>query len=315
MDYLVYENGNTVHYSHKKNFGIVKRTKHGISWSEYETVLGSGLSGFGLYPDSKSVHIITQTTAGELMYVVCTKNDRRKFILQKLPDDCRIIKIFVYPVNNRLNMLYSLKCGGELLLMHCILSEYARPNTVAKLRDGDFFTAAKRVYYTIPDGSAGFSELSDEKPAYYIRIAQSCSVPYLYQGHIAFKSNGKIYFDNRELCKDSNADGIIITEYNSRLFVVWQSGGYVRYLPADSNSNRPHAVIKPPLPVNMYGIWHNDECYYFYGSHSDKELITYVNPSPLDSMPEKSPEEFLSRRMENMKYEIAELKKQLSEYI
>lgn len=311
LNYLIKENGTTVLYFHKNGDGIIRRAKRGSSWQEDECIFKDGCSGFGLYPDSNAVHIVTQTVLGELMYIISTASGRRKFILQKLPEDCNIIKIFLYPIRNRLNMLYSLKRGNDIFLMHCILTDNARQNTVAKIKDSDFFVMHNRVYYTAFDGSAGFSELADEKPAYYIRIAENSSVPYLYQGHIAFKSNEKIYFDNRALCKDPQANGVIITEYNSRLFVVWQSDGYLRYMPSDSQSGRPHAVIKPPFPANIYGIWHNDDCHYFYGNHTENELITYVNPSPFDSMPEKDPEEFLSRRMENMKKEIAELKNKL----
>lgn len=314
LNYLVNENGATALYFHKNGDGIIKRVKRGSSWQEDECVLKNACAGFGLYPDSDTVHIVTKTLLGELMYIVQNKKGRRKYILQKLPDDCSIIKIFLYPIRKRLNMLYSVKRGDRIFLMHCILTDNAKPNTVAQLRHGDFFVMSDRVYYNANDSSAGFSELSDEKPAYYIRIAQNCCVPYLYQGHIAFKSNGKIYFDNRELAKDEHADGIIITEHGSRLFVAWQSDGYLRYMPADSISNRPHAVIKPPSPAQIYGIWHDDDCHYFYGNHSDTELITYINPSPFDSMPEKAPEEFLLRRMENMKREIADLKKQLSQF-
>ena len=314
MNYLANENGTTVLYFYKSGEGILRRIKRGSSWQEDECVFGDACEGFGLYPDRDVIHIVTQTTSKELMYILLTPKGRRKFILQKLPDDCSIIKIFLYPIRKRLNMLYSVKQGNNTFLMHCILTDNAKPNTVAKIKDNDFFVMADRVYYTVPDSSAGFSELADEKPAYYIRIAQSSSVPYLYQGHIAFKSNGKIYFDNRELCRDDDAEGIIITEYNSRLFVAWQSDGYLRYMPADSKSGRPHAVIKPPCPANIYGIWHNDDCHYFYGNHTATELITYINPSPFDSMPEKSPEEFLTRRMENMKKEIAELKNKLSHF-
>ncbi|MBS7297987.1 MAG: hypothetical protein KIG65_02775 [Eubacteriales bacterium] len=313
MNYLIKENGILTHYFYKCGEGLVKRAKRGSSWQESEVILKDATCVFGIYPDDNCVHIVTQTTENELMYIINTAHRKRKFILQKLSPECNIIKLFIYSIRNRLNMLYSVKHGDDILLMHCILTDNARPNTVAKLKDGHFFVISERVYYSIPDGSCGFSELSDEKPAFYIRIAQNCSVPYLHRGHIAYQSNGKIYFDNRELCKDSDAEGVIITEYSSRLFVVWQSNGYLRYMPADSPSNRPHAVIKPPAAAELYGIWHNEECHYFYGNHTGSDLTLYVNPSPFDSLPEKSPEEFLSRRMENMKKEIDELKHQLSQ--
>lgn len=314
MDFLIHERGTLIHYFHKSGEGLMRRAKRGGSWQERECVLKNALSGFGLYSGGKTTHIVTATSDRELMYLTGSCGEYRRFILTKLPENCTVLKIFIYPIRNRLNMLYSVKVGEDIALLHCILGNNETPRTVSRLKDGDFFVSANRVYYVTPDSTAGFSELANERPTLFIRTIENSSLPYIYQGHIAFESGGRIYFDSRKLCSDDGAHGIIITEYASQLFVAWQSGGFVRYIAADSSTGRPHSIINPSRTPVLYGIWHDGELCSFYGSHSDSDLVTYINPSPFDSLPEKVPELYLCRRMENMRREISELRKKLTEY-
>lgn len=313
MDFLIEENNLTAHYFYRSGEGLCRSYARGSSWQERECILRSAEGYFGLYTDGQKVHIVAPTADGELIYLTVSGSERRRFILKKLGDDRNILKLHIYPIRGRLNMLYTVALGGEILLMHCILGNNAMPHTVSRVRTPEFFVYANRVYYAVPDGSAGFSELADEKPELYIRTASNCSVPYLCDGHIAYESGGKIYFDSRELCSDAEAQGVIITEYDGRFFVAWQSGDFVKYIPADSTAGNAHCIINPSRRAQLYAIWRAGACDYFYGSHSDSELVTYINPAPFGSHASPATDH-LRRRLEEMKIEIAELKKQLAEY-
>ena len=312
MDYLIEENNTAVHYFVRTGEGLVRQCARGGSWQPRECILRGAHDGFGLYTDGKTVHIVAATDEGELLYVTGSDKAWRRFILKKIGQDLRILTIKLYPVRGRLNMLYTVAVNDDILLMHCILGDNAKPNTVSKLLTDSFFISNLRVYYAIPDGRAGFCELADEKPELFIRIADNCGVPYIFNRHMAYISNGKIYFDSRELCCDEEAEQIIITESDARLFVAWKSRDFVRYIPADAKEAQPHCIINPAREARLYAVWRDDNLEYFYGSNSDAELVTYINPSPFGPRT-SSASDSLRRRLEDMKNEINELRRRLAE--
>lgn len=312
MDYLIEENNTAVHYFVKTGEGLMRRSARGGSWQPRECILRGAHEGFGLYTDGKTVHIVTATDAGEMIYITGDDKSWRRFILKKLGQDFHILTIKLYPVRGRLNMLYTVSVKDEILLMHCILGNNAKPNTVSKLLTDDFFISNMRVYYAMPDGRTGFCELADEKPELFIRIADNCGVPYVFGGHMAYISNGKIYFDSRELCCDEEAERLIITESDARLFAAWKSGDFVRYLPADARSAQPHCIINPAREAKLYAVWRDDNLEYFYGSNSETELVTYINPSPFGPRTNCAADS-LRRRLEDMKNEINDLRRRLAE--
>lgn len=312
MDYLIEENNTPVHYFARAGEGLMRQCARGASWQPRECILRGARDGFGLYPDGDKIHIVTVTQADEMIYLIGKERDWRRFILKKLSPDVCVLTIKLYPVRGRLNMLYSVLMNDEILLMHCILGNNAKPHTVARLESDSFFISGMRVYYAMPDGRTGFCELADEKPELFIRIADNCGVPYIFAGHMAYISEGRVYFDSRALCCDEKAEEVIITESDARLFVVWKSGDFVRYLPADSAGKKPYCIINPAREAKLYTVWRNDAIEYFYGSNSETELVTYINPTPFGPQTQCTTDS-LRRRLEDMKTEISELRRKLAE--
>lgn len=312
MEYLIKENGTLVHYFVRAGEGLERRSARASSWQPRECILRGAHDGFGLYTDGKTVHIVAVTDEGELIYLTGCKNTRRRFILRKLGQDSKILTIKLYPVRGRLNMLYTVLVNEDILLMHCILGNNAKPNTVSKLMSDSFFISDMRVYYTLPDGRTGFCELADEKPELFIRISDNWSVPYIYHGHMAYISNGKIYFDNRELCCNEGAEQVIITESDARLFVAWKNGDFVRYIPADARAEQPHCIINPAREAKLYAVWRDENMEYIYGSNSETELVTYINPAPFGPRTYCTADS-LRRRLEDMRNEINDLRRRIAE--
>ena len=313
MDFLIEENGIAVHYFVKPGEGLARQSARGSAWQPRECILRGAKDGFGLYTDGNTVHIVSADENDELIYLVGSDKNWRRFILAKLDSSSQILTIRIYPVRGRLNMLYSVAKGDDILLMHCILGNNARPHTVSKLLCDNFFVYGMRVYYTLADGRTGFCELADEKPDLFIRISDNCSVPYLHDGNMAYTSCGRIYFNNREIAYDEGADGVIITETNGQLFVAWKSGDFVKYVPTDRPNARAHCIINPAREAQLFAVWRGEFCEYFYGSSSTDELVTYINPAPFGSR-QPTASDSMRRRLEEMKKEIAMLKKQLAEF-
>lgn len=313
MDFLTQEQGQTVHYFIHAQDGLVRSCSRAGSWQPRERILCGAKDGFGLFCENEQVHIVTATKQNELIYLAGSGGDFRKFILASFGAEYQIHKICIYPVRGRLNMLYSVQNGENITLMHCILGNNAKPNTVSRMQSKDFFVSGMRVYFCTPGEAAGFCELSDEKPDFFIRMFEKSGVPYVSGGHIAYISAAGVYFDSRRICTDENAHGVIITEADARLFAAWKSGDYVKYLPADSTSGNPYCIINPSRTAKLYGVWRDGELIYFYGSNSDSELTTYINPHPF-GVSALGNTDVLRMRLEAMKSEIAELKQKLAKY-
>ncbi len=311
MDYLIEENGRKMHYFLVKGKGIFKTRIFSTRVGVRETVLLGNVSAFGLCVKDNIVHIMAQKD-GELMYVVTENGNTKRFIIEKIPSGVEILNIHIYPISNRLNMLYTARISDEIHLMHLILSQNEKPRTIMKTSSPDFFVFDKRVYAVDKNGNSGFFELSDENPRFFIQMSKESSTPYILSGHTAFISGNKIYFDNREIAKDENAKGIIILEYDRDIYILWRSGDFVKYISATDKNDKPHTIINPSRMPTLFALWQGEECYHFYGSYSSSEIITYINPSPFNYLPQNNKDIFLIRKMESMRQEIEELRNQLS---
>lgn len=312
MNYLIEENGRKMHYYLVKGKGIFKTRIFASRLGIRETVLLGNVTAFGLFVKDNTVHIMAQKD-DELLYMVSENRHTKKFIIEKIPSGVEILNIHLYPISNRLNMLYTAKISNDLHLMHLILASNEKPRSLMITSSPDFFVSDKRVYALNKNGDSGFFELEGENPKFFIQMSKNSSVPYILSGHTAFFSNGKIFFDSCEIAREDDANRVIILEYNGDIYVAWRSGDFVKYIIATDKNDKPHTIINPSrLPV-LFTLWQGDECYHFYGSCSGTELMTYINPSPFNYNPQKNKDNFLIRKMESMRLEIEELRNQLSE--
>lgn len=311
MDFVTEESRGAAYY-YVGAEGICRNRLRDGARGGRQCVLRGSYAAFGIFPERDAVHIVAASTDGELIYAKCTDGGAEKFILTKIPAGAKITKISLYPVRGRLNMLFCMQNDGDSL-MHCILGNNALPHRVSALGCADFFVAMPRVYYVRPDGAAGFSELADERPEIFVRLANNASVPYVYAGHMIYLSGGKIYFDNREIFADEKASAPIITEADAQLFALWRSGEFVRYMPCPGGGKKPSCIINPSGELRLFEVLCGGRRQYFYGTCSPERVTFYVNSSPFGSA-ELTAAENLRRRMTEMKREIDELRAELSRY-
>ena len=249
MNYLIEENGRKMHYYLVKGKGIFKTRIFASRLGIRETVLLGNVTAFGLFVKDNTVHIMAQKD-DELLYMVSENRHTKKFIIEKIPSGVEILNIHLYPISNRLNMLYTAKISNDLHLMHLILSSNEKPRSLMITSSPDFFVSDKRVYALNKNGDSGFFELEGENPKFFIQMSKNSSVPYILSGHTAFFSNGKIFFDSCEIAREDDANGVIILEYNGDIYVVWRSGEFVKYIIATDKNDKPQTIINPSrLPI------------------------------------------------------------------
>lgn len=314
MNYIIGENGSRQYWFCRQNEGICFRHLRGDGeMGERRCVLGGSFGAFGIWQDGERVHIVAASADGEMIYAKYESGEAERIILTGIPDGTEIAKLSLYPVRGRLNMLFSVRRGGEIFLMHCILGNNALPHTVSKLLCADFFVDGMRVYYTRPDGAAGFSELADERPEIFVRTANGASPPYVIDGHIVYASGGKIYFDNREIFAEEGAQNPIAVEVGSEYFILWQNGTTVRYISAHGGEIKPNGIINPSCEPRIFEFISPLCRRYFYGACPGERLVFYVKNDPFET-PALTPEQTLKRRMTEMKREIEQLRAELAMY-
>lgn len=310
MDYIIEENGKYAHYFHHQTDGISRcYIRNGII-KERTSIYKNSASEFGLYYDGEKVHIVTSNNE-ELIYLCGTKDSWHRYILKKIPHDTKIQNIQLYSYKSRLNMIYTAKNKEGINLIHCILGNNQKPHLIAKLKTAKFNIFGNRVFYTLPDGACGFSEIKDSMVLPFVKTAECCDSLYFCENHIAFISNSKIYFDYKELCKDQFASDIILCSTPTGLFAVWKSRGGIRYINTDTSENRPHTIINSLTEPKLFTVFKNGKRLHIYGNCSGKELITYVNTS-LFSTVNHNITDTVKTGLEELRKEIDELKKQLT---
>lgn len=313
MDYIIEENGKYAHYFHHPTDGISRcYIRNGII-QERTSIYKNSASEFGLYHDGAKVHIIT-TNSDELIYLCGTKDCWHRYILKRMQPDTTIENILLYSYKSRLNMIYTAKIGEEINLIHCVLGNNQKPRLIAKPKSSEFNVFGNRVFYTLNDGACGFSEIKDGVVLPFVKTAECCDSLYFSDNHIAFISNGKIYFDYRELSKDQFAKNIILCRTHTGLYAVWISRGSVRYINTDMSESNPHTIINPSSDAKLFTVFKDGKRIHVFGNSSGSELITYVN-TPLISGKNHHITDTVKTGLEELRKEIDELKMQLSTLI
>ena len=310
MNYIIDENGTYAHYFHHKTDGICRNYLRGGIKQERKIIFKDASDIFGLYSDGVSVHILTVSKSGELLYIKGSVNNWHRYILRKLHDDEKILKIALYSVKSRLHMLYTVISGDKIILASCVLGNNCMPYAIAELAGGDFNIINNRVYFKNNKCHSCFYDLSVPEKSVCIKIAENSDLAYTYNNHITFISDGKIFFDYKELCRDENASNIILTESKNNLYAVWRSSDGVKYMNTDMSESAPHTVLIPGGKSILYTIFTHGKRYLVYGNNSETEIKIYINTSVF-SIKSFTPSDSLKEKLEEMKKEIELLRSQL----
>lgn len=284
-DYLISTSDATEHYFYRPYEGICMRrqTASGI-WQEHSVIMKNGRDSFCVYADdSCKTHLICINSDNELVYSVCRNNARKTYTLSKLSDDILVTEMRLYSIRGRLNLLYSALYNGENLLIHCILGDHAKPSAVDSMESSHFFIKDDKVYYTNTSGSFGYIALSDEKPSEFVTLYNDA-----HQGYIAnnseftvFVRESKLFLNGKELLYDSRIESPIIVNGNDRLYIMWKSGSFIRYVASFNGGitwSEPMRFMSTGEKISRYFAQQTD-CYIpFYGFSSEKDIVLLGKP-------------------------------------
>lgn len=325
-NYLIM-NGNTPeHYFFRPYEGICMRarTPAGV-WQERSSVVSKGRDGFGVYADRNgAVHLICVNDENKLIYAVRKDGALKKYVLSSLSPEIYVSDMRLYNAGGRLNLLYSALYNGENLLIHCILGDHAKPSTVDTLETSHFCIDKDRVYYTDADGTLGYVLLSDEKPAGFHKLyddAHCCTVYDMSGKNIMlFTRESKLFIDNSEILYDSRMEMPIFVNGSDRLFIMWKSGSFVRYITSFNGGvtwSEPMRFMNTGTAVSLYSVQQGEAFTYCYGYHNSKELYLLGKPAVFENpaeyrLPSIGEFENMKNMLETARREAADAKEEIT---
>ncbi|MBR4172862.1 MAG: hypothetical protein IKR46_00655 [Clostridia bacterium] len=315
-NYLIMRNGTLEHYFYKSGIYVKKRPLSGI-WQEAEAVLLEGRDSFSVYlAKDGNVHLICTDYGGNLVYAVNSGGTWKKYILSKLGSDISVSDMRLYSVRGRLNLMYSVLYNGENLLVHCILGDRAKPNTVDTIETSHFFIKNGRAYYTNANGTLGYVNLADEKPSVFTPVYDDAHFGTVYnlsggKEHILFSRNSSVFLDAKELAHDTHLEMPILANIKNKIYIMWKNGSFVRYIASDDGENfgKPMRFMTSNRPVSLFAVQKVGEFINYYGYDSPRGVALLGNPDIF----ENSAKTAAPSELENIKNMLNKTQQDLSE--
>lgn len=333
-DFLITSGADTEHYFFRPYGGICMRSiKRDGLWSDYTPIVEKAKDGFSVYSDKDgSVHLICVSDENELVYAVRKRGIWKKYALTVMNENLFTSKMRLYSVDGRLNLLYSALYNGENILVHCILGDRAKPSTVSALDSPHFIIYGKKAYYTDAQGRLGFTDLTDEKPDGFNPLydnAHSCFIRSFGGKEILlFVRDEKLYIGDREILCDSRMEAPVCIQSANRIYVMWKSGGFIRYITSSDGGasfGAPMRFMNTGEKASLITVQDGDDFFDCYGYIGKNKLSLLGKPNflnsaadfsaPIYAEPEQLMEAIASVRteIETAKAELARLGKIISE--
>lgn len=281
MNYLIKNGIGGEFYFSKPYEGIcMKRCDANGKFGEHTQIIPLGKEPFSVLktPDT-CVHVLCLNGQNQLIYAKKRNNIWKKHRICSLNPDITILKMQLYTVGGRLNLLYSAQINGEILLIHCILTGNAKPSCVSKLSNYSFCVFGNRVFYTAKNGILGFTSLDDEKPEFFNKLYSDAHSPVLWdfggKENLAFIHDSQLYIDGKEIVCDENIREPVFVKGSDRLYLMWKSSSFIRYISSFNGGvtwSEPMRFISTGEMPNIYSLQNDDDFSFYYGYERSSRL-------------------------------------------
>lgn len=271
MDYIINEKNACEHYFLREGKGVQTACEKNMFLPE--TIFKDAKKAFCVFKKEDVLHIICVNGKNELVYIPKKDGEYKQYVLCELKEGFDVKEIKITASGEMLNLLCSAEYEGEMLLIHCVLGNQAKPSVIDKMQEQYFFVYKERVYYTNKSGVLGYQELTDGKPDRFIKAAEGAFKPYLYEDegnkYLVYIKDGAIYLNNILKYEDCDAETPVIARRGERLILIWKSGAVLKYVDLKTGgADAPKRVISTGTPV-LYSIQEGENIYYDYAAECD----------------------------------------------
>lgn len=274
------------HYFSLSGSGIfVRRKEDNGLWSPSECITEDAKGCFWVYAGAGgSQHMIYADRCNNLTYAQMRAGKWKNHILTKFNSQLEPISMQLYTVSGRLNILCSAIYKDEILLFHCILGDKAQPHKVASLMSPHFWIYNNCVYYTLKDGNLCYTQLSDEKPQGYSPMRQSGENVSIYdiggESITVCSHERRLYINQKEIIYDTRMETPALVSTPDAIYVMWKSGGYVRYIASHNNGktwSSPMRFAASGAEIQLYHVQNADSTQLMYGYNTTTGLHLFAN--------------------------------------
>lgn len=276
----------TYHYFSRSGSGIFARRKeqNGL-WSPSECITEDAKGSFWVYPGSDdTAHMIYSDKSNNLTYAQMRSGRWKTHILTRFNAQLEPVRMQLYTVSGSLNILCSAMYKDELLLFHCILGDRAQPHKVCSLSSPHFWIHNNCVYYTLKDGNLCFTQLSDEKPQGYSPLGQSGENVSVYdidgENLLLSCRENRLYINQKEIIYDTRMETPALVSTADAIYVMWKSGGYVRYITSRNGGetwSAPMRFATSGAEIQLYHVQNTDNTLLMYGYNTTTGLHLFAN--------------------------------------
>jgi len=267
---------------YKGNDGIYKKTFSGSGWSDGRRIYKNAIKDFCVKTDANNIlHILCIDNKGDIVYI---KNGGNEHILIKSNNKIFAKKLRMYESNHRISLVYTAEYGDELLLIYCILGVNAIPVTVDTVKNDDFYLYDEKVYYQNMEGVLGYKDFADGRPDNFEAVAEDASEMYIaeinQERYEVYRNKEGIIFCGNKIIDDKCAEYPIICEREGRIMVVWESGGFMRYMVSNDGGesfNSPMRFLNNVSMMKRYIIQSGENYIYEYASERGRDIRFFAD--------------------------------------
>lgn len=267
MDYILKGRNKQSRYFYRAGKGILVSSEENIYLPE--TVLNGVKPPFSVYESEGVVHIIAVGQNNELIYAAGKNKELKKYSLCTISEGLEIIELKTVSTGGRTDLLYSAGYRGEILLIHCVLGNQAKPSVIDKMKTGDFFLYAGRVYYTNASGDLGYQDLSDGKPDHFCLLVNGATDIYIRvfdeDEYMIYKKDNTIFINHIPRFRIREAENPILCRRGDSVVLIFKSGRILEYIDIKSSSDNFKKIMSSTemilCSVSEYGT-----VYYEYAS-------------------------------------------------
>lgn len=332
--YLIKQGDMIYHFFNRQYDGLCIRQKRAAGmWQDYRILCREMDGRFSVLTDGERLHLVGVNDQNELLYFLCRDGEWSKYQLSALGEEFQVTGIMLHNTGRFFQLLYTVRYQEELLLIHCILGNQAKPETIGRLSNDAVCIFKNRVYYTNSEGVLGYQELADGKPEQFFEVSGEGMMPEMRRcggaDRFVYLSDGNVMLDGEKAAEDRDAELPVLFEREHRLTILWRSGAYLRYILSADNGkswSAPMRFLQSGQRTKLYYVQCGTELLRFYAYENGTDIHFFGGVQPLIEEPDfPTPEEEqqeevhsmecekLRVHMELMQKEITSLKRQLTQ--
>lgn len=274
----------TEHYFSHKNSGIFlrKQRENGI-FDSGEALWENSTGVFSAYFKG-TVHLIFTDKNNSLVYAIRQNNQWKSYVLSRLPQGLNLLKMELFSLSGRLNLIFSAEYLDEIILVHCLLGNRARPRTLSTLLSPHFSVLGEFVYYTSQKGELCKIKISetDINCCEILNTFGENASAYLFKDceMLIYSHKNRLFINNKEIIYDSRIETPVLFSSGGTLYAMWKSGGYVRYITRKSDNiwSNPMRFATSGAEIQLYTLVNGNSSRQLYGYNTTDSFRLFAKP-------------------------------------